>query len=157
MSSNAGPGRQAGRSPQDIIGGLLLVAIAGLALYMVNHLPAFGRVGFASGTAPRLFAYGLGGLGAFIAIKGFTAEGQALEPWYFRAPVAIIGAIVLFSVLIREVGLAITGVLCVVLAAAATDEVRWKEAIIFAVGMTAFCALLFSVALGQPIPLWPRQ
>jgi hypothetical protein len=35
----------------------------------------------------------------------------------------------------------------------ASDEVRWKETIIFAAAMTAFCILLFKVALGLPIPV----
>ncbi len=39
--------------------------------------------------------------------------------------------------------------------AAARESYRWKEALLFAVGITTFCAFLFPIALGQPIPLWP--
>lgn len=156
MSRGGLPQRNAARAMQEIVGGLALVAIAALALYLVRDLPAAGRVGFASGTAPRLFAYGLGALGAIIAVGGFLREGPGLERWTFRGPVFILGAIVVFAILIRTLGLAATGIITLLLASFGGREVRLVEAAIFAVGMTAFCAILFPIALGQPIPLWPR-
>lgn len=148
-------GAGAPRSLQDIAGGIFLILIALLALYLVNHLPASGRVGFASGTAPRLFAYGLLGLGVWIAASGFINEGPGLDRWTIRGLVTIIGAVLFFAVSIRVFGLAITGVPMVVLASFASKDVRWKESIIFGIAITTFCAILFPFALGQPIPLWP--
>lgn len=210
------PGNSA-RSPQDILGGILLVAIAGLALYLVNHLPAAGRVGFASGTAPRLFAYGLIGLGAWIAISGYFKEGQGVDRtllpsvigvivlfgimtiidvafdrlakatdlkildkisslvgfviaagliarvngfpkqdrFGMQGPLTILGSVLFFALMIRDFGLAATGVPMVMLASLASQDGNWKESLIFAIGMTVFCAVLFPIILGQPIPLWP--
>jgi putative tricarboxylic transport membrane protein len=144
------------RSPQDIFGGLLMVALALLALYLVNHLPAAGRVGFASGTAPRLFAYGLMGLGAFIAITGFLKEGPGIDAFNWRGLVTIIGAVLFFAFSIRTLGLAVTGVPMVVLASFAARDGKLVEAIIFGAAITAFCCVLFPTVLGQPIPLWPQ-
>lgn len=146
---------QSARSPQDIIGGIVLVLIALLALYLVRDLPATGRVGFASGTAPRLFAYGLIVLGAAVAITGWLKEGPAIEAFSFRGLIAILGSVVLFAVLIRTLGLALTGIPMVILASTAARDFRWKESTIFALGITTFCGILFPFALGQPIPLWP--
>ena len=143
------------RSMQDVVGGLALVLIALVALYLVRDLPATGRVGFASGTAPRLFAYGLLALGAYVAIAGFLKEGPGLDAFPLRGPVAILGSVLFFALSIRTFGLAVTGVPMVMLAATATPEGRWTESFIFAVAITTFCALLFPIALGQPIPLWP--
>lgn len=148
--------RASARAPQDILGGIFLVLVALLALYLIRDLPAAGRVGFASGTAPRLFAYGLLGLGLVIAVQGFLKGGPALETFPPRAPIAILGAVLLFGFGIRYLGLFITGVPMVVLASAAAPGFRPVEAGIFAIVMTAFCALLFSYTLGQPIPLWPN-
>lgn len=148
--------RQAGRSPQDIVGGALLLAIALVAIIGVQHLPASGRVGFAAGTAPRLFGYGLGALGIIIIVQGFMREGLSLERWSVRGPLCILGSLVFFALTIRTAGLAVTGVIAVLLAAAATADFRWREALVFAVGMTVFCGILFPTVLGQPIPLWPR-
>ena len=153
---NEGPmNGQAARSPQDILGGLALVAIAALALWLVRDLPATGRGGFASGPAPRLFAYGLGGLGLFIAIQGFFKPGPKLERFPLRGMVTILGSVVLFGLSIRVFGLVVTGVPMVLLAASAASDNRWLQTAAFAAGITGFCAVLFPVVLGQPIPLWP--
>ena len=152
-----GAGKGAARSPQDIVGGLVLILIGVLALYLVSDLPASGRVGFASGTAPRLFAYGVIGLGLWISISGFLLEGLAIEPFSFRGLVTILGSVLFFAVSIRTVGLAVTGVPMVMLCALASPgKPRWLESLIFAVGITAFCGVLFPIVLGQPIPLWPQ-
>lgn len=146
---------QSARSPQDIVGGLALIVIAVLALYLVKDLPASSRVGFASGTAPRLFAYALIALGAIVTITGWFKEGPAIDRMPLRGPVTILGSVLLFAFAIRDLGLAVTGVPMVMLATAAAPGYRWKEAALFAIGITIFCALLFPFALGQPIPLWP--
>jgi len=143
------------RALGDIIGGALLIAIAALALYMVQHLPATGRVGFASGTAPRIFAYALGLLGAFIMVSGFFQQGVRLSGFNWRGIIAILGSVLLFAFSIRTLGLFLSGVPMMLLATAAAPGYRYKEAIAFALAITAFCALLFPYALGQPIPLWP--
>ncbi len=145
------------RSPQDILGGLFLILLSLFALYLVKDLPASGRVGFASGTAPRIFAYALMALGAIIMVAGWLKEGPSLEKMSWRGPVTILGSVLFFAFAIRTFGLAVTGVPMVLLATAAAPGYNWKEAILFAVGITIFCGLLFPYALGQPIPLWPAS
>ncbi len=133
-----------------------MILIGVLALYLVKDLPAAGRVGFASGTAPRIFAYCLIGLGLAVTIIGWMKEGPHLEKLSIRGPVAILGSVLFFAFSIRTFGLAMTGIPMVLIStAAARESYRWKEALIFAIGITGFCAMLFPIALGQPIPLWP--
>lgn len=206
--------RMTARAPLDIIGGLLLVLLSAFALYYVRELPAAGRVGFSSGTAPRLFAYGLLLLGLIIAVQGFMKQGEAVDGFGrgllfltgglaifgiayalmtaakltgtthglltallaivlvglvlymggfpakdrfgLRATFAILGAVLFFGLTIRYLGLFITGIPMVIAASAAAKGFRPVESVAFAVGITIFCALLFSYTLGQPIPLWPN-
>lgn len=154
MSAFRQPGG-AGRAIQDVLGGLVLVVIAFLALYLVNHLPATGKVGFASGTAPRLFAYGLGILGAGIAVVGWLNEGPGLGQFSIRGTITILGSVLLFALMIRTFGLLATGIPMVILASFAAKDFHLGESILFAIGITLFCAIIFPYALGQPIPLWP--
>jgi hypothetical protein len=63
---------------------------------------------------------------------------------------------VFFALLIRTLGLVFTGIPMVILASLATDDGNWRESILFALAVTGFCALIFPILLGQPIPLWPR-
>ncbi len=154
MPNSIKPSQNA-RSPQDILGGVALIALAACALYLVKDLPATGRVGFASGTAPRIFAYALLLLGAIVAISGWLKEGPALSPLGVRGLITILGSVLFFAFSIRTFGLAVTGIPMVLMATAAAPGYNWKEAILFAIGITIFCGLLFPIALGQPIPLWP--
>jgi len=56
---------------------------------------------------------------------------------------------------VRPPGLVVAGPLAIVIGAFASDEVRWKETLLFGAAMTLFCIGLFKFALGLPIPLAP--
>lgn len=139
----------------DIVGGLFLAAMAGGALWLVQDLPAQQGFRFASGTAPRIFAYALGAVGITVALQGMRSKGQPISQPAWRPVFCIIGALIVFALCIRPLGLFITGVLSVILCSYATPDVRLKETIIFALVITACCALIFPIALNQPVPLWP--
>jgi putative tricarboxylic transport membrane protein len=143
------------KSPQDFIGGLALLAIAVVAYFSMTKLGSMRGFSFGAGTVPRLFAGLLGGLAVIIMASSFTSRGPKLERIPWRGPVFILTAVVFFGVSIRTLGLAVTGVITVLLCGAAVDDFRLKEGFIFAIAITAFCAFLFPFALGQPIPLWP--
>ncbi len=139
----------------DIVGGLFLAAIACGALWLVQELPARQGFRFASGTAPRIFAYALGAVGIAVAIQGMRSKGQAISSPAWRPIFCIIGALIVFALCIRPLGLFVTGVICVILCSYATPDVRLKQTVIFALVITACCALIFPIALNQPVPLWP--
>ena len=81
--------------------------------------------------------------------------GPPLEPWSIRGPVLVIVAMVAFGLTVRPLGLVVAGPLAIVIAALASNEVRWGETIVFGLLMTMFCIGLFKFALGLPIPLAP--
>ena len=56
------------KGPQDFIGGLVLVAVAIFALWACSDLQGMHGFSFGPGTAPRMFAVLLLGLGAAVAI-----------------------------------------------------------------------------------------
>jgi putative tricarboxylic transport membrane protein len=143
------------KSPQNLIGGLAMALLAIVALIAVKDLPGMRGFQFAAGTAPRMFAYLLLGLGLAIAVTGFLERGPKLEHFPWRGPLLIIGAILFFGLSIRTLGLAVTGFVSVLIASLAVSDAKPVEAVIFAAAITAFCVLLFPIALGQPIPLLP--
>ena len=65
-------------------------------------------------------------------------------------------AILFFALSIRPMGLIISAFASFMIAALGTPETRWKETIIVAVCLTAFCSLLFPYALGLPLQMKPR-
>jgi len=141
---------------QDYFGGLTLIAIGLLAMWASRDLPGMRGFAFGPGTAPRGFAVMLCLLGAGVGIAGLFTEGPKVERFAIRGPVLIIAAIFVFAASIRPLGLVFTSFASIVVSAAATEEVRWIETIVWAAVLTLFCALLFPWGLNLPLQLWPN-
>ncbi len=121
----------------------------------MSKLGSMRGFSFGAGTVPRLFCLLLGLLSVLIIVSSFTTRGPKLENVPWRGPVFILASVVFFGLSIRTLGLAVTGVITVLLSGLAVEDFKIGEGLIFAVAITAFCAFLFPFALGQPIPLWP--
>jgi len=143
------------RNPQDFYGGLAIVLFAAFALWAAGDLTGIKGFQFGPGTAPRMFAVLLGAMGLVIMLIGFFTDGPALQRYAVRGPFFVIAAIVFFAVAIRPLGLVFTSFLTILISAAASDEVRWIESIIWSAALTLFCSLLFPKALNLPLQLWP--
>ena len=137
------------------MGGLAVVAVAVFAFWLARNLPAGNGGGMGPGTLPKGLAILLGALGFALLLNSLFERGEALSRWSIRGPLFVLGAIVLFGLAVRPLGLVVAGPLAIAAAAFASSEVRWRETLIFGVLMTAFCVGLFKFALGLPIPLAP--
>lgn len=200
------------RNPQDFYGGAMLVALGLFALWAGSDLPGMRGFAFGPGTAPRLFAYSLIGVGVLVALVGLLTDGPPEEKYAFRGPlggallvvalipityystrigklvpgvppdviVGAVGAVVvlalalalvrvvprgplfitaatlIFAITVRPLGLVISSFVMLMVAAAATEEVRWIEMVIWGAVLTLFCSLLFPYGLNLPLQLWPR-
>ena len=144
------------RGPQDFVGGIALMAIAAFALWASSDLQGMHGFSFGAGTAPRMFAVLLLGLGAAIALMGVLVEGQHLATYHWRGPLFVSLSILSFAVTIRPLGLVISAFLTFMISGLGTHETRWKETIIVGICLTAFCSFLFPYGLGLPMQLWPR-
>jgi putative tricarboxylic transport membrane protein len=101
----------------------------------------------------RWVAGGLLAAGIILAVIGMMGPNQKLV----RGPLFITVSVLIFAVAIRPLGLVIASYFSIVAAAAATDEVRWIETIIWGAVLTAFCVLLFPIGLNLPLQLWPTN
>ena len=138
---------------QDFLGGLAVVAVAAFAYWLARNLPTGAAGGMGPGTLPKGLAALLGGLGVVLVLNSFKSE--RLSRGSLRGPLFVLGALVLFGLTVRPLGLAVAGPLAIVAAGFASSEVRWRETLIYGLAMTAFCVGLFKFALGLPIPLAP--
>jgi putative tricarboxylic transport membrane protein len=144
-------------NPRDYFGGVALLALALFAYEASRDLPGMRGFAFGPGTAPRMFAFVLGALGAAIAATGLLTKGPGIDRFYFRGPVFITLSVVLFAWLVRPLGLVIASYLSILAAAGATPEARFIETLIWGALLTAFCCLLFPIALNLPLQLWPNS
>ena len=144
------------RGPQDFIGGIVLMVIAAFALWASSDLQGMHGFSFGAGTAPRIFAGLLFGLGAAVMAVGIVNEGPRLQRLSWRGPLFVSLGILFFALAIRPLGLVISGLASFLIAALGSHETRWVEAIIVGVLLTCACAVLFPYVLGLPMPLFPR-
>lgn len=157
MSSREQGSRRAGivRAPQDACAGLFLIALAVFALWQGADLAVGTMRQVGPGMLPRSLAVITGIAGIAMMVGSCLAEGSPLDRWTVRGPLFILGAAVAFGLGVRPLGLAVVGPAAIIIAAQASPETRWLEAVIFGVVITTFCLLLFKVALGLPIPVAP--
>jgi putative tricarboxylic transport membrane protein len=159
--STSEPGESPGglriRNRQDFFGGLALVGVALFALWASDDLSSMRGFAFGPGTAPRLFAVLLGVAGAVVAVMGLFIEGPGIERFRIRGPLFVISAILFFAGAVRPLGLIIASFVSILICAAAAEDVRWRESVIWAVILTVFCSFLFSYALNLPLQLCPRS
>jgi putative tricarboxylic transport membrane protein len=142
-------------SRQDFVGGLVVIAVALFAFWQAADLPIGTLGGMGPGMLPKSLAVLFGLLGALLVLDSVLEAGPSLERWSIRGPVFVALAIVAFGLTVRPLGLVVAGPVAIVIAALASEEVRWVETIVVGVLMTAVCVGLFKFALGLPIPLAP--
>ncbi len=148
----------------NVVGGGLIVAVAVVAWSQSRTLNFGSTAEIGPGLFPVVLAYLLGALGLTMVLQGLLSKTSKFEfpnSTSIRSINFILGAIMLFSFTIRGFGfipaLGLIGAtpLAVLVAGLAASETRWRQLIILAVGLTIFCAVLFRMLLGLPIPLAP--
>lgn len=144
------------QNPQDFYGGMALILLSLTAFVASNDLPGMRGFAFGPGTAPRLFAFTLAILSLAVVILGVLTPGPHVTPYKLRGVIFIIGSTLAFAATIRPLGLVIASFATMVICAAAAEDVKWRETVIVAVCVTAFCAVLFPYGLALPFQLWPR-
>ena len=133
----------------------MVIAVAFFAFWQAADLPIGTLGGMGPGMLPKSLAVLFGVLGALLVLGSVFEAGPPLERWSIRGPVFVALAIVAFGLTVRPLGLVVAGPVAIVIAAPASEEVRWVETIVVGVLMTAICVGLFKFALGLPIPLAP--
>jgi Tripartite tricarboxylate transporter TctB family len=168
--SHEGPGpshhRGPVRAPQSLAGGLVLLALAALALWLTRDMDQGTLNAMGPAMLPRWLAIGVGLAGLALFASAFIKPGDALERWSLRGPVFVIGGILAFALTIRPfamggfttpgLGLLFAGPLAIIIGGHATAEARLRDLVILALSLTPFCMVLFGDLLNLPIPVFPQ-
>ena len=144
------------KNQQDFYGGMGLILLSLIAFVASNDLPGMRGFAFGPGTAPRLFAFALGALSLVVVVIGLLTPGPYVTKYKIRGVIFIIGAILTFAATIRSLGLVIATFATIIICAAAAEDVKWRETVIWAAILTTFCSFLFPYGLNLPFQLWPR-
>lgn len=152
---DAGPERFTIRSPQDFVSGIVLIVFALLVLWLTRNLQGMQGPNFGPATAPWLLAVMLVVAGAVICARGLLTDGPKLERWEIRGPLFLLAAIIFFAASIRTLGLAVSSFGTILIACAASREVRWREAVLWSAVLTAVTVAVFYYGLRLPFKPWP--
>lgn len=154
------------KSQRDFFSGLmfLVVGIAFAWGATTYHVGEAARMG--PGYFPLMLGIVLAGLGAFIIFESLvveTEDGEPIGKWAWKPLGFIIGANLLFGVLLGglpSIGLPYMGMMVAIIgltfvAALAGDRFKFKEVAILSVILAIGSYLAFIVLLKLQFPVWP--
>lgn len=139
----------------DLAFAVFLIALGGLALALASPLAVGTAAAMGPGYVPRGLAILIMVYGAVLGVRAMFSGRVAMPEIHWRPLFLIFGAAALFAVLLPLVGLALTSFALVICAGFAAYDVRLRENAIAALILAAFAVVLFVMALGLPIQVWP--
>ena len=152
--------------PKDFWGGVLF-AVIGLTFALiaygikgVSFMPGYA-MGQPARMGPAFFPFYLGMilfvLGVIIAVGGFRHKGpdEVFPKFYWKPILFILGAVVMFGLVLKAIGMLLSGIMLVVVAGFGSETFSLKRSLILAIVLVIFCALVFVWGLKLPIPLCP--
>jgi hypothetical protein len=155
--------------PKNFWGGVMFTVI-GILFALIARGVKIGDTtllaGYSMGTPARMgpgfFPFWLGlilmGLGFVIMFTGFKGEpqpGDEVPKFHWRPILFVLGAVVLFGIVLKVVGMLVAGFLLVVVASMGSHDFKARDVVILAVVLVTFCAFVFVGGLKLPIPLCP--
>ena len=140
---------------QDVLFGLFLIAVAGIALGATRSLSGGNAADMGPGYMPRVIAIMLLGFGLWFSIRGIRRPFVGIAPVKLQPLLAITASVAVFALTAQRFGLALSSFAAILIASLATREAKPVEAVLFALGLTTAAVLLFVKVLALPVPVWP--
>ena len=142
------------RNPKDFLAGLLFMAF-GITALVLSHSYEIGEASrMGPGYFPRILGILLLALGAILSLRGFRSTSEVQPEWRWRPLAIVLLGVGVFS-LTPWLGLIMTGLLLVFISSTASQEFRWKEALISGAVQGVAVVAIFVYGLGIPLPVWP--
>ena len=141
--------------PRDFVGGCLVLALGAAFLLLGRELEFGTSFRMGPGYFPTVLSLLMMALGALMTVLAWRApreEGAfGHVPW--RGLLLIVVPVVLFGLSLRGLGLAPILVVVVLVTAWASQYASLRSSVPLALGIAAFCSILFIKGLGLPLPL----
>jgi hypothetical protein len=145
------------RHPKDFWSGVLFMGIGAFALIYGSKYTLGVAARMGPGYFPRILGILMVVLGAILTLRAFRLRGDPVPGWKWRPTLLVLGSVVLFGAIVKIVGMAISTVILIVVASAASHEFRPKEALIAGVLLAGLAVGVFVVGLNLQLPIWPGQ
>lgn len=141
------------RNPKEFWSGVMFT-IFGLSAVLIGQGYSMGSAGR---MGPGYFPVALGSLlalfGLIAIVRSFLVKGEALEKFAVKEAFLVLLSVFLFGFLLRTTGLAISVIVMVMVSAYASSKFELKSSLLLAIGGAIFCAVVFVLGLGVPMPI----
>ena len=141
------------KKPKDLILGILLLAISLLVVSIASGYELGTSRQLGPGYLPMILGTCLAVIALVLIFGSFHGEVIPIGSFAVRPAVLVLGAALMFAVLIRPLGLPLTVFLLVFPAAFADGWRRLMSVLMLALALSVGTTLLFPIALGQQIPI----
>jgi hypothetical protein len=143
------------RAPKDFWSGVLFVAVGSAAVVLSARYSLGTAARMGPGYFPRILGILMVVLGLVLALRSFKLEGPPVPPWIWRPTLVVLGSVVLFAAIVQPVGVALSTVILILVASAASHEFHLREALISGVLLATLAVGVFVVGLKLQLPIWP--
>ena len=143
-----------GRNPRDLVAGLIYLALGSAVVWIGRNYPQGTSARMGPGYFPTVLGGLLALLGTVSVARSFVRSGEAVSAVAWRPLLLILGAVILFGLLLPGGGLIVALPVLIGVSALASRHSRLDTASVVAlIGIVAFCYLVFVRGLGVPMHL----
>ena len=147
--------RPASGKSADFLSGILFLFIGLFFSIYAYSYPLGSAARLGPGAFPFYVGILLSAIGLFLILKSWAGSGETIHPFNLKSIGLITLALVLGAATLTSLGVIVAVPTTVVIASLAARRPRVLPVIAMAIVLTAFTYLVFVVALGIQLPLYP--
>lgn len=141
---------------QDFAAGVMFALFGAAGLWFGRNYPVGTSLRMGPGYMPWMLCWLLILFGAGISIRGALVPGEPLTRWYLRPLVLVSAGLMVFALLIENIGLPGAVIGTVLVASVGGQQFRIYEVVPLAIGLAIGAVAIFIWGLGLPMAIWPR-
>jgi len=141
------------RNPKDFWPGFIYMAFGISALIIARDYKMGTALKMGPAYFPAIVSALLVLVGIISVVRSFVKEGSPIGSFTVKGLFIIAASTLVFGFILRGAGLIIALPVFVISSFYASRWFNWRHSIMLAVGVSAFCIIVFLKGLGIPIPL----
>ena len=141
------------RNPKDFWPGFIYMAFGISALIIARDYKMGTALKMGPAYFPAIVSSLLVLVGVISVVRSFVKEGSPIGSFTVKGLFIIAASTLVFGFILRGAGLIIALPVFVISSFYASRWFNWRHSIMLAVGVSAFCIIVFLKGLGVPIPL----
>lgn len=143
------------KAGKDFWSGIMFLCFAAAGLFAARgySLGSAGKMG--PGYFPLVLGIALGAIGLLLVARAIISGDEAIEGLNLRPLLLLVLSVITFGLAILPLGLVVTLIITVAIAALAGRQSGPIEVAVLALSLAALSIGIFHFALRLPLPIWP--